>query len=143
MVKSPREKSGERSKRPRLEYATPVSSTATVAPRPPRAPASSTFCHASGALTPLSARKFHCRSRQPPGAPEAPGSRGLIAAIEAIGLGAAVATSGRARSSATVSAMVSPSVICSTRVRGANASGSPTPVSRWTSARSARSASCS
>ncbi len=48
--------------------------------------------------------------------------------------GAAVATSGRARSSATVSATLSPSLIVRTRVRGAKARACPTPVWRWIAA---------
>ena len=52
--------------------------------------------------------------------------------------GAAVATSGRARSSLTVSATLWPSRIVSTRVRGAKAFGAPTPVARCTAVSSRR-----
>ena len=69
-----------------------------------------------------------------------PGSLGRNALAWATGLGAAVATSGRARSSRSVSETVWPSRIVSTRVRGANTRGPPTPVSRCTAARAVRSA---
>ena len=61
--------------RPRLEYAIPVSTTATLTPAPPGRPTSSRCCHASGALTPVSARKFHCRRCQPESVVAAPGVR--------------------------------------------------------------------
>jgi hypothetical protein len=101
---------------------------------------SSIRCQASGALTPASGRKFHCSCAQPPATPALPGSGGTNALTRAIGFGAAVATSGRARSSRRVSATLWPSRIVSTRVRGANTRGPPTPVVRCTAARAERPA---
>ena len=98
-------------------------------------------CHASGALTLVGPTKFHCSCCQPPATPALPGSCGTKALSRAIGFGAAVATSGRARSSSSVAATDWPSRIFITRVRGANTLGAPTPVWRWTAARSPRSAS--
>ena len=117
-----------------------MSSTATVTPAPPGRPTSIIRCQASGALTPVPARKFHWICCQPPGTAARPGSAGMKPVTRATGFGAAVATSGRARSSRSVSAVDCPSRIFSTRVRGANARGLPTPVSRCTAARAARSA---
>ncbi len=108
-------------------------------PRPPGRPARSTLSQATGALTPVAGRKFHCTFCQPPGVAPRPGSSGRKLA-RAIRFGAAVATPGRRRSSATVASTDAPSRIRSTRVRGANARGAPTPVARWVAARSARSA---
>src|SRR5919204_3115775 len=55
--------------------------------------------------------------------------------MRAILFGAAVATSGRARSCRTVAAMLWPSRIRTRRVRGANARGRPTPTACMTAAR--------
>ncbi|TML03632.1 MAG: hypothetical protein E6G41_13420 [Actinobacteria bacterium] len=64
---------------PRRAYATPVSSTATITPRPPGAPALIAFCQASGAFTLNGPVKFHCTLTQSPGIALRPGSSGMNA----------------------------------------------------------------
>src|SRR5262245_55091293 len=88
------EKSGERLKGLRLEYATPVSSTATFTPAPPGRPTAIRCAHASGAFTPVPGRKFHCRFCQPDATLELPGSSGMNPDACATMFGVALTTPG-------------------------------------------------
>ena len=57
-------RSGSRRNSPWLSNATPLSITATVAPRPPGAPAASAIDQASGMPMPYWPMKFHCLRRK-------------------------------------------------------------------------------
>src|SRR5690242_4551831 len=88
------EKSGERLNGLRSEYAMPVSSTATFTPAPPGRPAVNRCIHASGALTPVPGRKFHCRFCQPDATLALPGSGGMNPDACATMFGVALTTPG-------------------------------------------------
>src|SRR5215470_6332193 len=95
-MKRPFVKSGERLNGLRSEYAMPVSSTATFTPAPPGRPTAIRCAHASGALTPVPGRKFHCSCCQPATAFAVPGSGGMKPEMCATMFGAALTTRGSA-----------------------------------------------
>src|SRR3954453_10385641 len=116
-MKRPFEKSGERLNGLRSEYATPVSSTATFTPEPPGRPTAIRCAHASGALTPVPVRKFHCSCCHPAGALALPGSGGMKPEACATMFGVALTTPGLASSDWIVPATLLSAGTLTTRVR--------------------------
>src|SRR3954447_1098173 len=116
-MKRPFEKSGERLKGLRSEYATPVSSTATLTPAPPGRPTAIKCAHASGALTPTPGRKFHCSCCHPAAACALPGSGGMKPETCATMFGVALTTPGLAFSALIAPATLLPAGSLTTRVR--------------------------
>src|SRR5262249_10622205 len=116
-MKRPREKSGERLNGLRSEYAIPVSSTATFTPAPPGRPTAIRCAHASGALTPVPGRKFHCSCCHPAATLALPGSGGMNPDARATMFGVALTTPGLPFSALIAEATLLPAGTLTTRVR--------------------------